>query len=128
MNLWRTRTFAIRTSFRSVLPAVAACGLVLFFIIGNHRQSRLAQEALARATAAEQAAARARADAEQARAQTQPQPPKDAAVRRTSRHDAKAAERLNQLYDEIMSLSNIQQRIQSDLSNLRAKSAPEATP
>jgi chemotaxis protein histidine kinase CheA len=126
MNVWRTWTFAIRPWFRSVLPAVAACALVLFFIIGNHRQSRLAQEALARATAAEQAAARARADAEQARAQTQP--PKDAAVRRTLRHDAKAAERVNQLYEEIMSLSNIQQRIQSDLSNLRAKSAPETTP
>jgi hypothetical protein len=37
-------------------------------------------------------------------------------------------ERVNQLYEEIMSLSNIQQRIQSDLSNLRAKSAPETTP
>ena len=128
MDVWRTRTFAIRISTRSGLLALAACALLVFFIISNLRQSRLAQEALARASAAEQAAARAQADAERVRAQTEPLPPKDAALRRTARRDPKDAERVRQLYEEINSLSRIQERIQGDLSNLRARSAHGATP
>ena len=77
MDVWRTRTFAIRISIRSVMLAVVAGALVLFFLIGNLRQSRLAEEALARARAAEQAAARAQADAERAWAQAETQAPKE---------------------------------------------------
>ena len=128
MDVWRTRTFAIRISIRSVMLAVVAGALVLFFLIGNLRQSRLAQEALTRARAAEQAAARAQADAERAWAQAETQAPKDAAVRRTSRRDPKDAERVRQLYEEINSLSRIQERIQDDLHGLRARSVQGGTP
>jgi hypothetical protein len=126
MIVWRTRTFAIRSPIRTVLLTLAASAFLLTILIGNFRQSQLTQEALARARAAEQAAARAQADAERVRAQTEPPPPKDGAVRRTSRQDPKDAERVRQLYEEINSLSRMQERIQGDLHNLRTQAAQRA--
>ena len=126
MNVWRTRTFAIRGPIRTVLLTIAGGACLLTVLIGHFRQSRLTQEALARARAAEQAAARAQADAERARAQTESPPPKDAAVRRTSRQDPKDAERVRQLYEEINGLSRIQERIQGDLHNLRSRATQRA--
>jgi hypothetical protein len=128
MHVWRTRKFAIRISNRSVMLPVAGCILLLMLIMSNLHQSRLVKEALARARAAEQAAARAQAEVQQAQAQTERDPTKDAMVRRTSRPDPKDAGRVRRLYEEINSLSRIEERIQGDLHDLRARMAQEAHP
>jgi hypothetical protein len=125
-----TRKFTVRISMRSLIFGVAAVALLLTTVIWNGWQSRLAREALARATAAERAAAQARADVERARAETQarPTPLKDPAIRRTARtdRDANGADRVRQLYEEINALTRIQGRIQEDLHNIRARSARRA--
>jgi hypothetical protein len=126
-----TRTFTVRISIRSMALGVVACALLLIFLIGSLRQSRLAREALARANAAEQAAARGRADADRAWAQAEapPGPAKVGAVRRAvRRRDPKDAERVRQLYEEINGLSRIQERIQEDLAGLRRRAAQAPAP
>jgi hypothetical protein len=126
MDGGRARPFAFRISIRTLMLAIAGCTLPLTLAISSARQSRLTQEALARAIAAEQAAARAQAEAEQARVQLKKQPAKDASVVRTRHRDPKDAERLRQLYEEIEGLTRINESIQEDLLRLRARAMAKA--
>src|SRR5262249_21902909 len=116
---------------RSLIRIVAVSALLLIPAIWTARQSRLAQEATARAIAAEQAANQARADAEQARGQVQDmrQPARDEAVARAraSRHnDPKEVERVRQLYQEIEGLTHLQGHVADRLQGLRTLPKTEA--
>jgi hypothetical protein len=123
------RVPVIRISTRSLMLVAAVCVPLLLVGLWSVRQSRLAQEALARALAAERAAARAAAEAERVRTQLQGPPARDGAVARASRHrDAKEVERVRQLYNELNSLSRIQEHIADDLRGPRDRTKAKAVP
>jgi hypothetical protein len=126
----RSQDRASPISIRSVMLALGVGALLLIPTLWNVRQARLTQEAMDRATAAAQAAARAQADLERDRdqAQAKPQPPRDDAVARAARRDPNGAQRVRQLYQEIETLSRIQEHIQEDLQNLRSQSMKRGMP
>ena len=119
-----TRRFLIDLWPRSLTVASMACALLIAVVWGIW-QSRLSQEALARAAAAERTAAQAHAEIEQARAQIQAErrSDRDASMVRASRHtDPNEAVRVRQLYEEINNLSQIQQHIAEELQGHRGRS------
>jgi hypothetical protein len=109
MDVGGIRKFADRISTRSMVLAIAACALLAIPIIWNTRQSRLTQQALDRAAAAE----KDRSDAEEARAL------KDVAVRRSRHDDPREIARVRQLYQEIENLTQIQESVEEDLHRTR---------
>ncbi|HLH29407.1 MAG TPA: hypothetical protein VKW77_10845 [Acidimicrobiales bacterium] len=113
MDTGAIRKFMARRSARATGLGVAVCVLLAVPIAWMAQQSRTAREALERASAAEQAAAQARADLEQARGPARP--PRDPAVRRSRHDDPREIERVKQLYAEVESLSEMQQRIDDTL-------------
>jgi hypothetical protein len=118
----------LRSPSRSTILAIAVCAALTVFVAWSVRQSRLTQEALDRARAAERSATQARADA------AQTPPPlrgkakilRDEALRRAARRDLKQDERIRELYSEIDSLIHIQDRIQHDIHGLRGRSSGPA--
>jgi hypothetical protein len=136
MDVGAMRTIVGRVTARPVLAGVAACALLAVPIIWSVRQSRLTQQALDRAAAAEQAAARIRSDLEQShgRIGIGRRLPKDPAVRRSRHDDPKEIERVRQLYAEIDGLTRIQERIggrpaeRPTMPTMKPAAAPGPTP
>jgi hypothetical protein len=129
MDTGAIRKFMARGSTRATGLGVAVCLLLAVPIAWTVQQSRTAREALERAAAAEKAAAQARTDLEQAQAQGRP--PKDPAVRRSRHDDPGEIERVKQLYEEVESLSVMQQRIDETLGQeprIRLRKPPALPP
>jgi hypothetical protein len=118
-----------RISVRSTVLSVVVGGVVLVPILWSVRQARLTDEALSRAIAAEKAAAQAQTGVDRSRAleNDQIEIKRDSKLVRSSRRPTKAdAERAKQLSDEIAGLSEIQNKIDNELYELRAKAAEQA--
>jgi hypothetical protein len=128
-GMWK---FAGRLLTRSMLAGAAICMLLTVAVIWSARQSRLTNEALDRATAAERATAQVRSDLErsQDRLRGKGQFLRDPAVRRSRHDNPKEIERVNQLYAEIENLSHVQERIGTRLGSepMSAPKSPEAAP
>jgi hypothetical protein len=132
MHFGGIRNFPVRISTRTARLAIVGCVLVAAPVVWTVRQSWLTRDALRRATVAEKAAANAQSDADQARAQlgTGGKPRKDPAVRRSRHDDPQEIARVKALYEEIDSLSRIQERVEDDLTATRritAKQSAKAT-
>jgi hypothetical protein len=121
MHFGGIRKFPVRISTRTARLAAVGCVLVVAPIVWTVRQSWLTRDALRRATVAEKAAAEAQSDVQQARAQlgTGGKPRKDPAVRRSRHDDPQEIARVKALYEEIDTLSHIQERVEDDLTGLR---------
>ncbi len=110
-----------RISSRSMMLALGVLTVLTVSVVWSVRQSRLTQEALHRAVAAEQAATQAQANT------AEPHHPlrgrakilRDEALQRAARRSPKDVERVGHLYQELDSLMQIQNRIQQDLQTLR---------
>lgn len=101
---------------RLALIACAAAVIVIGWMVW---QSRLRSEAVNRATVAEKAL-------EQERAKLQGQPRTDSAVRRSSHDDPENISRVKQLYQEIEDLSDLQERVEQELTVIRRIGARKA--
>jgi hypothetical protein len=121
MHFGGIRKFPVRISTRTARLAVVGCVLVAASVAWMVRQSWLTRDALRRATVAEDAAAQAQSDADQVRTQLGigGKPRKDPAVRRSRHEDPNQIARMKALYEEIDTLSHIQERVEDDLSGLR---------
>jgi DNA helicase IV len=132
MHVGGIRQFAARISTRSTRMALVGCILMAVPVTWMVRQSWLTHEALQRATTAEKVAAQAQSDVEQARAQleTGGKPRKDPAIRRSRHDDPREIARVKKLYEEVDTLSRIQESVEDELTGIRriaAKRAAEAT-
>ena len=131
MDVGGIRKLTDRFSTRSARLGAAGCMFLAVSFIWTVRQTRLTQEALNRATAAEKAASQARTDVEETRAQAQAhgQPRKDAAIRRSRHDDPEEIDRVKQLYEEIDNLTRLRDKVEDDLAFTRRVSAnkPAAT-
>ncbi len=127
MDVGGIRKLAARLLTRPMRIGAAACMLLAVPFIWTIRQSR---EALDRAAAAEKAVAQARSDIEQsqARLQAKGQPSRDPAVRRSRHDDPKEIERVRQLYEEIESLTRIQERIDERIGSARTIPTQRVSP
>jgi hypothetical protein len=129
MHFGGIRKFPVRISTRTARLAIVGCVLVAAPVVWTVRQSRLTRDALRRATVAEEAAA-------QAQLGTGGKPRKDPAVRRSRHDDPQEVARVKALYEEIDTLSRIQERVEDDLTVMRritakqpaAATAPARTP
>jgi hypothetical protein len=105
MDVGEIRDLVRRPSRRAMRMGVAACLLLTVPIIWSVRQSRLTNEALERATAAEKSAAQALSDVDLARARLRGEAPRDPWVRRSRHDDPREIDRVKTLYEEIENLS-----------------------
>ena len=128
MDAKKARTLEFRVSIRSVVLVVAVLAVLIVPVTWSVRQSRLTQEALDRARAAERTAVQAQTNAEEARDQVRGKAKtlRDEAIQRAARQDPKDAERVRQIYAELDTLMQIQERIQEDLRGLR-RQTPKPT-
>jgi hypothetical protein len=121
MHFGGIRKFPVRISTRTARLAIVGCVLVAVPVVWTVRQSRLTRDALRRATVAEEAAAQAQSDVQQARTQVETggKPRRDSAVRRSRHDDPREIARVKALYEEIDTLTRIQERVEDDLTGLR---------
>lgn len=104
----------VRRPSRRWLRRAGALAVVLAVVgaVGwSVRQDRMAHEALDRAARAEKAAADAQSAAEVARDQLRGKAPLDPALRRTRHQDPQQVQRVEQLYQEIDTLSHARERV-----------------
>jgi hypothetical protein len=121
MHFGGIRKVPVRISTRTARLAIVGCVLVAAPVAWTVRQSRLTRDAVRRATVAEEAATQAQSDVQQARAQlgTGGKPRKDPGVRRSRHDDPQEIARVKALYEEIDTLTRIQERVEDDLAGLR---------
>lgn len=114
MDVQGIRGFAARLeASRRSWRTVATVGLAVAAVVGwMVWQSRLTQEAIRRADAAEHSATQARLASEE-------RPRKDPAVRRSRHDDPEQIARMKRLYDEVDGLTRIQERVDEELSAMR---------
>lgn len=119
MDVGEIRDLVRRPSRRAMRLGITAALLLAVPIGWSVRQSRLTNEALERAAAAEENAALARSDVDLARARLRGEAPKDPWVRRSRHDDPREIARVKKLYEEIENFSQIRDDVDQTLRTER---------
>ncbi len=121
MDVGEIRDLVRRPSRRALWWGVAAGVLLIVPIAWSVRQSRLTNEALERAVAAEKKAAQALSDMDLARARLRGDAPRDPSVRRSRHDDPAEIARVKKLYEEIDSLTRVREDVDQTLRTERIR-------